>query len=193
MIRLILSLILCTGFPQVGVILNKPNFLTAEQVTTCQNAEDQVACFSELPGMLGVEKEIGKKNVYYLRLHPRVPVARYQDGFVDQAGIYFKVPQDLNGQELPVFAVPLSEVINCKRLYDELARSDLLIQKITLDGAGQWEVLLETGQLIKLGSQPLLHAQRVLDFFAKFAAYKKTPSQYFDFRNNRQVAIGRLN
>ena len=35
-----------------------------------------------------------------LRLHPRVPVARYQDGFVDQAGIYFKVPQDLNGQEL---------------------------------------------------------------------------------------------
>lgn len=189
-----LSFILCCGFAQVGVILMKPDFLNEDQIEACQKATDQISCFSELPGILGVEKEVGKKGVYYLRLYPRIPVARYKDGFVDRGGVYFKV--SLRGAEvgsLPTFSVPISSVLRSQQLCDELSGPMTQIEKVSLDAAGQWEVLLKTKQLIKLGSDPFLHIKRIKGFFSKFEKYQQDPGKYFDFRNKRQVAIGQLN
>jgi|GEM_PF-7017127 hypothetical protein len=174
----------------VLVVEQKPDFIQQAQILNCVKESEFVGCLASLQGVLSVDF-YPSAQVSSLVIKPRKPIARWGAGFVDSSGQWFQVPLTDDNRGLTVLDVKEPDLYDAIVLLSRFTTRHMQLTYVEKTAGGQWQVLIQDGPLLYLGSRPSDPMGGVEQFFKSHPDALRLAGQYFDFRNPEMVARGR--
>ena len=177
---------------KVWVLENHPYKIAIDQVKDCFHDQSDVQrCLEDISWVSQVDIRHQGFDVNVVRLHSRIPIGRWDESLIDQSGVVFQATEG-NYAYLPRFDVDAIHLAMAYKLQREILSVELpVVAVLRCTSGGQWEIEFEGGQLVKLGSSPAGRVMRMRDFFLKYPKLLGQKNTYFDFRNDRHVALGK--
>lgn len=171
------------------VVEEKPAFIQNTQISECMAQEDPVRCMASLQGVLSVDYRTSS-HFSSLKIKARQPVAYWGAGLVDQSGHWFQVPQLNENQSLPSLDVQEADLYDAIALLGRFTSRHWSVKYIEKAAGGQWQVGLQDGPLLYLGSSPSSKMASLEQFFHEHPQALQSTKSYFDFRNPAMVTRG---